>query len=115
MKTGKRERTMKTMNEIMMEILQAVIVVVLVILTKYLIPYIKAKVEESQYNWILGMIEDAVQYAEMTIKDEHSGERKLSLVTNYVRERLAEKNITLSEEQIRAIIESAVYTMKEVG
>ena len=103
------------MSEIMVEVTQAVIIICLVLLMKYLVPWIKAKIEESQYDWVAGVVEDAVLYAEQTIIGEHMGPRKIEVVTRYVKECLALKNISISDEQLRTIIESTVYTMKEVS
>lgn len=98
----------------MIEITQAVVIISVVIAIKYLVPWIKSRIEVSQYEWILQVIEDAVLYAEQTITAVKSGQQKLEVVSHYVRECLTEKNVTISGAQLRTMIESAVYTMKEV-
>ncbi len=100
------------MNEIMLEITQAVIIICAVILMKYLIPWIKSKIEATQYEWVVNVVTDAVQYAEQVAKGKE-GSDKLEMVTRYVKATLNERNISIPDSEIRAAIESTVYLLKK--
>lgn len=103
------------MNEIIFEILKAVLIITILILTRYGIPWIKRHTELAQDEYIASLVKAAVQYAEQVYTDPKSGAEKKAIVTRYLRELLLMKNISISDEQIDILIESAVYAMhKEV-
>lgn len=99
------------MNDILFEILKAVLVLVIVLLARYTIPYAKALLENSKYDWMVEWVVIAVKAAEQTIVGDKRGEEKKDAVISFVKKQLAEKNITLSDEQLNNLIESAVYAL----
>lgn len=83
--------------------------VLAVLIVRYLIPWIRSQIENSQYSWICSIIFDAVQYAEQTVHGD--GAEKKALVNSLIRDALSKKNINISENQLNAIIESVVFAM----
>jgi len=99
------------MNDILFETLKAVVVLAVILITRYAVPYLKQIVENSKYEWVVKMVDVAVKAAEQTIKD---GEKdKKTIVTEFIKSQLIQKNISISDEQLDNLIESAVYAMNE--
>ena len=102
------------MNEVLFEVLKAVIIISIMIFTRYLIPWIKENTELAKNQTVMSLITAAVQYAEQTIRPEPgSGAEKKAIVTEFLKEQLAAKNISITDEQLNALVESAVYAMNE--
>lgn len=99
------------MNNILFEILKAVVILVVILLTRYAVPYLKLVLESSRHEWIVKWVDVAVKSAEQTIKE--SGEDKKAIVTKFIKNQLIQKNISISDEQLDNLIESAVYAMNE--
>ncbi len=99
------------MNDILFEILKATVVLAVILITRYAVPYLKQIVDNSKYEWVVKMVDVAVKAAEQTIKD---GEKdKKTIVTKFIKSQLIQKNISISDEQLDNLIESAVYAMNE--
>ena len=99
------------MNEIFFEVILGVVVVIAVIITKYLVPYLKAQVQETEYAELLDTVETAVKAAEQTITASGMGKAKKAEVEKFLVTYLNERNINITEEQLDKLIEAAVYTM----
>ena len=99
------------MNNILFEVLKAVVILVVILLTRYAVPYLKLILENSKHEWIVKWVDVAVKSAEQTIKE--SGEDKKDIVTKFIKSQLIQKNISISDEQLDNLIESAVYAMNE--
>ncbi len=80
-----------------------------------LIPYIRAKLTKSQYEWAALIIKNAVHAYEQTIEGSGKGEIKYNLVLESVKHALKEKGITISNDQLNLLIESAVNEMNTAG
>lgn len=81
------------------------------IVVKVVLPYIKTKLQSSQYNWAAEIIEHAVRAYEKTIVGEGRGEERFELVLMYATRELERLGIKLSKEQITMLIEAAVQIM----
>lgn len=101
------------MNEILFELLKAVIIVSIIVGMKYIIPWIKENTDLAKNQILMDIVTAAVQYAEQTITDNGSGEQKKAIVTEFLKEQLIAKNISITDEQLNALIESAVYAMNK--
>ena len=101
------------MNDILFEVLKAVTVLVIVLLTRYAVPWIKQQVENTKYAWIIQCTELAVRSAEQTILGSKTGPEKKAIVTEFLKEQLQQKNISISDEQLNTLIEAAVYELKK--
>lgn len=100
------------MNDILYEVLKSVVVLVLILITRYAIPYLKQKIENSKYDWVVKWVDIAVKSTEQTIFGDKMGPKRKAIVTRFIKEMLLQKNILLSDEQLDNIIESAVFAMK---
>lgn len=101
------------MEEILKYLAELLIAVAIIILTRYLIPWIKSRIEASEYKWLYDLIIDAVQYAEQTVHGSKTGSEKKALVVDLIHEAMRGKKQIIPDEQINAIIESIVFTMNK--
>lgn len=101
------------MNEILTGIIEIVIGAAVLIVVRYIVPWIKAQIEASQYKWLYDIIIDAVQYAEQVTPGLKKGVEKKTLVSQLVADALDHKGISIPGEQVNAFIESAVFEMKK--
>lgn len=90
-------------------IISAVLTLIISLVSAFLIPYIKAKTSEEQFNTIKLWVQIAVQAAEMLYVGSGRGEEK----KQYVIEFLKSKGFTLNAEEIENLIESAVLELKQ--
>lgn len=99
------------MNEILFEVIKVVVMVAVLVLTRYLIPWLKAKIGADK----LAVAEKWVKYAVLKAQQvlwEKNGQDKKAYVTEFLKEILIAKNIALSDEQLDVLIEAAVKQMK---
>lgn len=99
------------MNDILFEILKAVMVLAIILVTRYAVPYIKMKLESSKQEWLEKWIDVAVRSAEQTVFGDKQGAEKKRIVTEFIRQQLIKKNISISYEQLNNLIEAAVFAM----
>lgn len=98
------------MDEILFELLRCVIIVVCLVITRYVVPCLKQMIDERQDEVLNELVQVAVQYAEQCYK---TGKEKKEIVTEFLKTQLLAKNITITDEQLNALIESAVYILKQ--
>lgn len=101
------------MSELLFDVLVGVVIIISIIITKYLVPYFKAQIQDTQYAVVLDIIEKAVHSAEQTIKESGQGKVKKAQVLDFVSEWLASKNIDITEYQLDQLIEASVYAMNQ--
>lgn len=101
------------MNDILFELLKTTIIVVIIIITRYLVPYLKMKIEASKYAELANWVEKAVKAAEQTITESGKGPEKKQKVIDFILDYATENNVDISYEQLEALIEAAVKTMKD--
>lgn len=99
------------MNEILFELLKFVIIVSIIVGMKYIIPWIKENTDLAKNQILMEIVTAAVQYAEQTISGAGTGAQKKAIVTEFLKGQLMAKDISISDEQLDALIESAVYAM----
>lgn len=99
------------MNEILFELLKAVLIVSIIVGMKYIIPWVKENTDLAKSKILMDIVTAAVQYAEQTITGSGSGAQKKAIVTEFLKSQLKAKDISISDEQLEALIESAVYAM----
>lgn len=90
-----------TIIEIVFALINAIIITVL-------IPYIRSKTTAKQREEINAWVEIAVLAAEQIYKGQGRGEEKKAHVLTF----LADHGILVDEEKIDALIEAAVFDMK---
>ena len=99
------------MNEIIYTCLKCLVAVCAALVSAYVIPYIRRLSQKEEYQRIVEMIETAVYAAEQTIKGDGKGKEKKEIVVQYACEWLNQHGISLTEEQLDALIECAVFNL----
>jgi LL-H family phage holin len=99
------------MSDIVFEILKLAVMVIALVVARYLVPWIKNRLEADKVDLIASWAKKAVLMAQQTLTSE-SGAEKKSIVTDFLKEILEAKNIALSDDQLNVLIESAVKQMK---
>lgn len=103
------------MYQIFMDLLFALMYGVIIwavrTLVKKVLPFIEAKLAESNYSWAAEIIANAVRAYEQTVSGPGMGDTKFELVVEFVNRELKKLGINLSEEQITVLIEAAVQEM----
>ena len=87
------------------------LMVAVLVLTRYVLPWVKSKVDSEKLNLVAQWAYKAVLMAQQTMKAT-GGKEKKAIVTQFLKEILQEKNIALSDKQIEILIEAAVKQMK---
>lgn len=100
------------MNENLFKVLMALIPVLGVIVTGFVVPYIKTKISLVKLDEISRWIKVAVQAADMLYVGNKMGKDKKKYVLELILDFLNNRNIKISEEQLDALIESAVNELK---
>lgn len=99
------------MSDASFYVLKVVVSVCAALVTIYVIPYLNTLRKNEQYQALVGVVDVAVAAAEQTIRGEGQGSVKKEVVMKYITNWLNAQNITISYEQMDAIVESAVYAM----
>ena len=105
------------MRDIILELLKLTIMIATMLITRYAIPWIKAKTENDTMSVLIDWVMQAVLAAEQCHQAQSGAERK-AIVTRFIKELLAQKNLELTDEEIDVMIEAAVKQMnaaKELG
>ena len=97
--------------EIVKIVLCAVVGIISIMVTRVAVPYIQTLRLTAEQELALYLIEKAVRAVEQTIKETGQGKAKKAEVVKFVQRELAEKGISITDEQIDKLIEAAVYSM----
>ena len=99
------------MNDIIFEALKLLIMVCVAVIARYVIPWLKSRIEQDKMAAIEKMVTQAVLYAQQVLTSK-SGAEKKAIVTDQLKEMLTAKNISITDEQLNILIEAAVKQMK---
>ena len=99
------------MNDILFEILKAVMVLVIILVGRYGIPYLKQLAENKKLDWVIKWVGIAVKATEQTVFGDKKGPERKAIVTEFIRKLLLQKNISISDAQLKNLIEAAVFAM----
>ena len=99
------------MAEMTFEILRLALMLAVFCVFRFLIPWMKEKLGNEKTAAIQTEVEKLV-LATQQMYGAESGAERLAIVTEKIKNFLIQKNITLSDEQIRDFIEAAVKAMK---
>lgn len=102
------------MNEMVLEILKVIVMLAVLLVTRYLVPWIRAKIGTEQLEQVKTWVNAAVLMAQQVYGAKPGAERK-AIVVDMIRKMLLKKNIDISEEQLDTLIEAAVKAMKMQG
>lgn len=105
-------------NQLVFNVCMALIVALIGIVTKTLLPYLRAKKDEAttalrqtRWAWAADIIDAVVRAVEQTVEDGVHGEAKKDEATRLIMDFFRVNGIDLTQEQISALIESAVQAM----
>lgn len=96
---------------IVRNVLELVVALVCFLVTKYVVPFIKSKVDTNKLLLATKWASVFVEFAEMAVKGENLGEDRLVMVTGLLSKKLNDLNIKISDEEMNAIIEKCVFNM----
>ena len=90
-------------------IVNAVIALLAAVVSTFLVPWIKGKVEAQKLEKVADWVTIAVSAAEQIYKESGMGEKKKQYVLDF----LQDKGLTVDINSVDAMIEAAVYGLKE--
>ncbi len=99
------------MSEIIFEVLKVIVMLAVLVFMRYVIPWVKARIGSEN----LKLVEKWVNTAVLMVQQVHyakTGAERKAIVIDMLRGILIQKNISISEDQLDALIEAAVKTMK---
>jgi hypothetical protein len=99
------------MSDIVFEVMKLLVMISVIVVTRYLVPLIRAHIDASKLSAVATWAEKAVLKAQQVMSAK-SGEDRKAFVTEFLKEILTAKNISISDEQLDILIESAVKRMK---
>lgn len=98
------------MKDIIFEVVNLVVMIAALVVVRYVVPWIRKKLGDDKLNTIAQWAEKAVLYAEQ-VMTAATGEEKKEAVTAIIKEIVEANNISITDEQIDILIESAVKQM----
>ena len=101
------------MDDRLFQIILAVIPVLCTILTVYIIPLIKAKIENEKLAKYEGWALKCVRAAEMIFSGSGRGVEKNQYVIKFLDKLFNSKKTVITDDQMDILIEAALKTMKE--
>lgn len=99
------------MNDILFELLKLIVMIAVLLVMRYAIPWLRARIGAEKISEIEKWAKKAVLMAQQVYWNK-SGEERKEIVTEFLREMLIAKNISISGEQLEILIEAAVKQMK---
>lgn len=97
--------------ELISKLVEAIVTVILVLVSAYVIPWLKNKIGEDKYNQIASFAETVVRSAEKIYTVDEWAQKKRYAV-DLVQKKAEELGLSITEEEINAIIEGAVQAVK---
>lgn len=101
------------MNETIFNIILLCIPVLGAVISGLVLPLIKSKISATQLNTISKWVEKAVQAAEILFDAPKSGEAKRAYVIRFISQMFNSKKETITEEQIRILLEAALLQISQ--
>jgi LL-H family phage holin len=98
-------------SDIIFELLKIVVMLAVLVFARYIIPYVQKRIGKENTELIAQWAKYAVLKAQQVLYSE-SGEDRKAYVTEFLKQLLIEKNISISDEQLDILIEAAVKQMK---
>lgn len=100
------------MKEIYLEAIKLFVMILAAVITRYVVPWLKAKTENETMQTLIDWASQAVLATEQ-IYGSGDGETKKRVVVEFIQKVLAQKGISLTDDEIDTIIEAAVKEMNE--
>ena len=98
------------MNDILFTIVQVIVIICSILFVRFVIPLLKDKLNQKQYEQIKALVNDAVFAVEQLIGAGKGSEKKEEVIT-FVMNYIAAKGINITRKQVDILIESAVFVM----
>lgn len=98
------------MNDILFTIVQVIVIICSILLVRFVIPLLKDKLNQKQYEQIKVLVNDAVFAVEQLIGAGKGSEKKEEVIT-FVMHYIVAKGINITQKQVDILIESAVFVM----
>lgn len=99
------------MNDIVLQIVQLIVVIIFGVCGAYIIPAIKQNVNTSKFDSIVEWIKIAVAAAEQVVEGKGMGAEKKAKVVEFIKTKITELGIEISDEDLDALIEAAVNAL----
>lgn len=100
-------------TRILLDIIELAIIIVGTLVTRYLIPWIKSKTQNTKFQGICDWVSQYVAAAEYILVGEKTGAEKLEMVSILAERKAQQMNLDITSEDIRAIIERAVSQINQ--
>lgn len=101
------------MNDIIFEVIKSLVVIAVMVLVRYAVPFLKAKIKDSNLEWLYDWAVYAVEAAEQTHTGTGLGAVKKATVKEFLLKAAKEAGVSVTDDQVENLIESAVYAMKQ--
>ena len=98
-------------NDIIFTIVELIVMVLVAFIARYVIPWLRNKIGADKLAEIEEWAKNAVLMAQQVMQGKDGADKK-AYVTEFLQGLLIAKNISLSDEQLDILIESAVKQMK---
>lgn len=98
-------------TELITKLVEAIVTVVIVLISAYVIPWLKGKIGDDKYALIVEFAEIVVRSAEKLYTPDEYAQKKRYAV-EMVQKKAEEIGITITADEINAIIEGAVQAVK---
>ena len=105
------------LNDLIFNICLALVVGICGVIAKELIPLIKEQyaktikqMEATKWAWAVDIINEVVRAVEQTVIEKHGDEKK-AVAHQLIWKAFKEAGISMSEQQVDALIEAAVHAM----
>lgn len=89
-------------------VFEAILTIIMFVMMRFVVPCLKSHISDAKWAELYKWVSIAVRAAEMIYKDSGMGADKY----NFVREFLADRGYTVNDDEIDAMIESAVLELK---
>lgn len=99
------------MENVILNLLCAVVGIVTIAITRYLIPWIKANIDEKQRDEISWWALNGVMYAEQFLTTS-SGTMKKEVVTEFLKKVRDKNNLKITDSEISILIESSLLALE---
>lgn len=99
------------MDDLLFNIIKLLVIIGITVLMRYGIPLLKQAIEHSKLKGVMKWVDVAVAALEQTIRESGAGKEKKAIVTEFLKEILTAKNISISDDQLDKLIEAAVFAM----
>lgn len=99
------------MNDIILQIVQLIVVIIFGVCGAYIIPAIKQNVNTSKFDSVVEWIKIAVAAAEQVVEGKGMGAEKKAKVVEFIKTKVTELGIEISDEDLDALIEAAVNAL----